>query len=96
MLIEVNIKMMPKKLFYLKYLTLSDLNYKIFVWSFLKYVEPNEYGIKQVKIGVNRGIHEEIYGPGLHFILPVMQKKPDFLRKFCELNHLDILFHPLE
>lgn len=42
--------------------------------SFLKYVEPNEYGIKQVKIGVNRGIHEEIYGPGLHFIIPVVQK----------------------
>ena len=42
--------------------------------SFLKYVEPNEYGIKQVKIGVNRGIHEEIYGPGLHFIIPVIQK----------------------
>lgn len=42
--------------------------------SFLKYVEPNEYGIKQVKLGVNRGIHEEIYGPGLHFIIPMMQK----------------------
>ena len=42
--------------------------------SFLKYVEPNEYGIKQVKLGVHRGIHEEIYGPGLHFIIPMMQK----------------------
>ncbi len=43
--------------------------------SFLKYVEPNEYGIKQVKIGIgqNRGIHAEIYGTGLHFIIPVMQ-----------------------
>jgi regulator of protease activity HflC (stomatin/prohibitin superfamily) len=41
--------------------------------SFLKYVEPNEYGIKQVKIGVHRGIQEEIYGTGLHFIIPMMQ-----------------------
>jgi regulator of protease activity HflC (stomatin/prohibitin superfamily) len=42
--------------------------------SFLKYVEPNEYGIKQVKLGVDRGIHKEIYGPGLHFIIPIAEK----------------------
>lgn len=42
--------------------------------SFLKYVEPNEYGIKQVKIGVNRGIQTDIYETGLHFVIPVMQK----------------------
>jgi len=42
--------------------------------SFLKYVEPNEYGIKQVKLGVHRGIQEKIYGTGLHFIIPMMQK----------------------
>ncbi len=42
--------------------------------SFLKYVEPNEYGIKQVKLGVHRGIQKEIYGTGLHFIIPVAEK----------------------
>ena len=44
--------------------------------SFLKYVMPNEYGIKQVKIGIasKRGIHQEIYETGLHFVIPVMQK----------------------
>jgi regulator of protease activity HflC (stomatin/prohibitin superfamily) len=42
--------------------------------AFLKYVEPNEYGIKQVKIGVHRGIQKKIYKTGLHFIIPVMQK----------------------
>jgi len=42
--------------------------------SFLKYVEPNEYGIKQVKIGMNRGIQKEPYTTGLHFIFPVMQR----------------------
>lgn len=42
--------------------------------SFLKYVEPNEYGIKQVKIGVKRGIHDKVYETGLHFIIPTMQK----------------------
>jgi len=42
--------------------------------SFLKYVEPNEYGIKQVKIGIHRGIHPETYKTGLHFVIPIMQK----------------------
>jgi len=42
--------------------------------AFLKYVEPNEYGIKQVKIGLNRGIQKDIYGTGLHFVIPIMQK----------------------
>ena len=40
---------------------------------FLVYVEPNEYGIKQVKIGINRGIQDKIYGTGLHFVIPMMQ-----------------------
>ena len=40
---------------------------------FLVYVEPNEYGIKQVKIGLNRGIQEKVYGTGLHFVIPMMQ-----------------------
>jgi regulator of protease activity HflC (stomatin/prohibitin superfamily) len=53
----------------------------------LKYVEPNEYGIKQVKIGAHRGIHEEIYGPGLHFIIPVVQKM-HFLPKDIQVLEL--------
>jgi regulator of protease activity HflC (stomatin/prohibitin superfamily) len=41
---------------------------------FLRYVEPNEYGIKQVMIGMQRGIQKEPYTTGLHFIIPGMQK----------------------
>lgn len=41
---------------------------------FLRYVEPNEYGIKEVQIGINRGIQKEPYTTGLHFIIPGMQK----------------------
>ncbi len=40
--------------------------------SFLKYVEPNEFGIKQVKLGGKRGIQQKAYETGLHFIVPVM------------------------
>jgi len=38
---------------------------------FFVYVEPNEFGIKVVRIGLDRGVHEEVYGPGLHTILPL-------------------------
>lgn len=37
---------------------------------FLVYVHPNEYGIKEVKIGLNRGIHEKVYAPGWAFVIP--------------------------
>lgn len=37
---------------------------------FLVYVEPGEFGIKVIRIGPQRGVHQETYGPGLHFILP--------------------------
>ena len=38
--------------------------------AMLVYVEPNEYGIKVVRIGTNRGVQKEVYGPGLHLVLP--------------------------
>jgi regulator of protease activity HflC (stomatin/prohibitin superfamily) len=42
--------------------------------AFLTYVEPNEYGIKEVMVGMNRGIQKEPYTTGLHFVFPQMQK----------------------
>ncbi len=42
-----------------------------FLYSmFLEYVRPNEFGIKEVQIGVNRGIQEKVYEPGLAFVMP--------------------------
>ncbi|MDY6950292.1 MAG: SPFH domain-containing protein [Thermodesulfobacteriota bacterium] len=37
---------------------------------FFVYVEPNEFGIKVVRVGIDRGVHDEVYGAGLHPILP--------------------------
>ena len=42
----------------------------LFYNFFLTYVGPNEYGIKEVKVGVKRGIQEKVYTTGLHFIIP--------------------------
>jgi len=38
--------------------------------SCFQYVHPNEYGIKEVKIGVDRGIKPDVYGPGFAFVMP--------------------------
>lgn len=37
---------------------------------FFVYVEPDEYGIKVVKVGLNRGVQKEAYHAGLTFVLP--------------------------
>lgn len=37
------------------------------------YIEPHELGIKQVKIGLNKGMQEKVYGPGLAFVKPFME-----------------------
>ena len=37
---------------------------------FFVYVQPNEYGIKVVRLGLNRGVQKEVYHAGLSFVLP--------------------------
>jgi regulator of protease activity HflC (stomatin/prohibitin superfamily) len=34
------------------------------------YVRPDEYGIKVVRVGINRGVQKQIYQAGLTFVLP--------------------------
>ena len=36
----------------------------------LVYVEPDEFGIKVVRLGPNRGVQKEVYGSGLHIVIP--------------------------
>ena len=37
---------------------------------FFVYVRPDEYGIKVVRVGLNRGVQKKIYHAGLSFVLP--------------------------
>lgn len=39
--------------------------------SMFQYVRPNEYGIKVVKLGAHRGVQEDIYTAGYHFVMPL-------------------------
>jgi regulator of protease activity HflC (stomatin/prohibitin superfamily) len=38
------------------------------------YVHPNEYGIKVVRIGINRGVQTEVYTAGLNLVIPGIQE----------------------
>ena len=37
---------------------------------FFVYIRPDEYGIKVVRVGLNRGVQKEVYQAGLTFVLP--------------------------
>jgi regulator of protease activity HflC (stomatin/prohibitin superfamily) len=38
------------------------------------YVHPNEYGIKVVRMGIQRGVQKEVYTAGLHWVIPGIQQ----------------------
>jgi regulator of protease activity HflC (stomatin/prohibitin superfamily) len=37
---------------------------------FFVYIKPSQFGIKVVRIGMDRGVHKDIYPSGLNFIIP--------------------------
>lgn len=43
-----------------------------FYKSLFVYVGPNEFGIKEVRIGLHRGVQEEVYTTGFHLVVPMM------------------------
>lgn len=65
----------------------------IFMMNFWVYVKPNEYGIKQVNIGINPGIQSQVYETGLHFIIPfgfqVMHRFPRDIQVFELTSYAD-------
>lgn len=42
--------------------------------SCLVYVEPDEFGIKVVRLGAHRGVQKEVYHSGFHFVIPWLQQ----------------------
>jgi regulator of protease activity HflC (stomatin/prohibitin superfamily) len=38
--------------------------------TFTTYVRPDEIAVRQIFLGPNSGIQEDLYGPGLHFVMP--------------------------
>ena len=44
------------------------------------YIKPDELAVRQIYVGSNKGIQEEIYGPGLHFVMPGYERLHTFPR----------------
>jgi regulator of protease activity HflC (stomatin/prohibitin superfamily) len=65
----------------------------IFMLNFLVYIKPNQYGIKQVNIGVNPGIRPQVYETGLHVVIPfgfqVMHRFPRDVQVFELTSYAD-------
>ncbi len=65
----------------------------VFLFAFLVYIKPNEYGIKQVNIGVNSGIQPKVYETGFHIVLPfgfqVMHRFPRDIQVFELTSYSD-------
>src|SRR5687767_4610302 len=38
------------------------------------YVQPGQYGVKQVIVGSGQGMQPTIYSPGLHFLTPGVER----------------------
>jgi regulator of protease activity HflC (stomatin/prohibitin superfamily) len=54
----------------------------VFLWSMcFVYVKPYEFGVKERKIGVERGIEDHVYGSGYHFVIPRFEKIYRFPKK---------------
>ncbi len=56
--------------------------------SFTVYVRPDELAVRQVYFGPNKGIHPDLYGPGLHFVMPGYERLHRFPRdlRLLEFN----------
>ncbi|BBO85589.1 hypothetical protein DSCO28_61550 [Desulfosarcina ovata subsp. sediminis] len=47
----------------------------VFAYNLLfVYVQPNEFGIKVVRLGISRGVQQEVYTAGLNLVIPGMQQ----------------------
>lgn len=57
--------------------------------TFTTYVLPNETAVRQVFLGPKKGIQQDIYGPGLHFVMPGYERLHRFPREMQLLEFND-------
>jgi regulator of protease activity HflC (stomatin/prohibitin superfamily) len=57
--------------------------------SFTTYVLPNQIAVRQVYMGPSKGIQDDVYGPGLHFVMPGYERLHRFPRDMQLLEFND-------
>jgi regulator of protease activity HflC (stomatin/prohibitin superfamily) len=55
-----------------KYLILGVVGLMVSFELIFVYVEPNEFGIKVKRMGMNRGVQTDVYTAGLHLVIPYL------------------------
>lgn len=55
------------------------------------HVEPDEFAVRQVYLGPNKGVQKAVYGPGTHIVVPGYEKMHVFPRdmQVLDLNHYE-------
>ena len=48
--------------------------------TFTVYIRPDEFAVRQIYLGPNKGIQDNVYGPGLHFVMPGYERLHIFPR----------------
>jgi len=65
----------------------------LFLMNFFVYIKPNQYGIKQVNIGIKSGIQPHVYETGFHIVIPfgfqVMHRFPRDIQVFELTSYAD-------
>jgi regulator of protease activity HflC (stomatin/prohibitin superfamily) len=57
--------------------------------TFTTYVLPSEVAVRQVYLGPKKGIQQDVYGPGLHFVMPGYERLHRFQRDIQLLEFND-------
>lgn len=78
----------PRLNFVLKILITGVILIYVCSILFFVYVKPDEYGVKVIRVGLNRGVQKEIYHAGLSFVLPFGLQKMYRLPKGIQVLEL--------
>lgn len=57
--------------------------------TFTVYVEPNRLAVRQIHLGPDKGISQDKFGPGLHFVMPFYERLHTFPRSIQLLEFND-------
>ncbi len=80
----------PLKLAGAGIITVGALLAAVVLWAmFTTDVRPNEFAVRQVFLGPNKGIQDDVFGPGLHFVMPGYERLHAFPRSMQLLEFND-------
>lgn len=81
---KVNLQIFGRMKFIIAILVIALFGIIVLYSTFTVYVEPNHVAVRQVylkfPLGPEKGIQDDVYGPGLYFVIPGFEKMHKFPR----------------